>query len=132
MMSDWESAIDKLLRDAQQSPEWKNLPGEGRPLPLDENPFAPADQKMAYKILKDNDMAPAWIMDGRELDAKRERLIKQVTRAKASGAASAAQVSQALRDAVKDFNNQVLSYNLKVPPAIPQKRFLDLDGLLLS
>jgi hypothetical protein len=129
-MMDWQSAIDKLLREAQQSSDWQNLPGEGRPLKLDDNPFAPPELKMAYKILKDNDMAPSWIMDGKELEAKKEQLLRQIAKAKASGITSATQASQTLRDAVKNFNTQVLNYNLKVPPAIPQRRFLDLDRLL--
>jgi DnaJ family protein C protein 28 len=129
-MSDWQSAIDKMLRDAQQSSEWQNLPGEGRPLNLDDNPYAPADQKLAYKILKDNDMSPAWIMDGKELEATREKIMKRIGRAKAAGITSSSYVSDSLRDAVKDFNTKVMNYNLKVPPGIPQKRFVDIDKVL--
>ncbi len=125
-MTDWESAIDKLLRDAQQSEEWKNLPGEGRPLAMDNDRHTPADQRMAFKILKDNDMAPSWIMDGKELEAKREKIERQIENTRKSSSAP----TQTLRDAVREFNNQILSYNLKVPPGITHKRFIDLDRLL--
>lgn len=125
-MTDWESAIDKLLRDAQQSEEWKNLPGEGRPLAMDNDRHTPADQRMAFKILKDNDMAPSWIMDGKELEAKREKIERQIESARKSSSVP----TQTLRDAVREFNNQILSYNLKVPPGITHKRFIDLDRLL--
>ena len=125
-MTDWQSAIDKLLRDAQQSEDWKNLPGEGRPLALDDNPYTPSDQRMAFKILKDNDMAPAWIMESKALEAKREKLIAQIEKARQSAAPAP---TQKLRDSVRDFNNEVLSYNLKVPPGITHKRFIDLNRL---
>lgn len=125
-MTDWQSAIDKLLREAQQSEEWKNLPGEGRPLALDDNPYTPSDQRMAFKILKDNDMAPTWITESKALETKREKLVAQIAKARNSAAPAP---SQTLRDSVRNFNNEVLSYNLKVPPGVVHKRFIDLDRL---
>ena len=69
---DWESAIDRQIREAMERVAFDNLPGKGKPLDLTPNPYA-ADQEMAFKILKDAGCAPEWI----ELDkAIRERLDK--------------------------------------------------------
>jgi DnaJ family protein C protein 28 len=67
---DWESRIDQLIHEAQARGDFDNLPGRGRPLNLEPNPYAP-DREMAYKILQDAGYAPEWI----ELDkAIRSRL----------------------------------------------------------
>ena len=67
---DWESAIERQIREAMERGDFDNLPGKGKPLDLTPNPYA-ADQEMAFKILKDAGCAPEWI----ELDkAIRERL----------------------------------------------------------
>ncbi len=69
---DWESAIDRQIREAMERGAFDNLPGKGKPLDLAPNPYA-SDQEMAFKILKDAGCAPEWI----ELDkAIRERLDK--------------------------------------------------------
>jgi hypothetical protein len=114
--------IDDLLKNAQQSPDWQNLPGQGKPLNLDEDPYTPDEMRMAYKILKENDLAPAWITEGKELDEQREKLLEQVRRVPSSG-----QLKPALTEAVIAYNKRVLSYNLKVPAGIPHKRSIDLN-----
>jgi DnaJ family protein C protein 28 len=69
---DWESTVERQIREAMERGEFDNLPGKGKPLDLTPNPYAP-DQEMAFKILKDAGYAPEWI----ELDkAIRERLDK--------------------------------------------------------
>lgn len=66
-LEDWESAIDKQIREAMERGAFDNLPGAGKPLDLDENPFAPEDWRLAFKILKDNDVAPDWIETGKQI-----------------------------------------------------------------
>jgi DnaJ homolog subfamily C member 28 len=111
------SFLDDLLKNA--SADWQNLPGQGKPLNLDENPYTPEQMRMAHKILKDNDLAPAWIMEGKEIDTHREKLIDQLHRSST--------MKQSLQDAVTAFNRRVLSYNLKVPQGIPHKRMIDVE-----
>jgi ribosomal protein L39E len=114
-----------------------NLPGEGKPLKLDDDPYTPDDTKLAYKILKDNNMAPDWMMAGRELEIREQKLRDQLRRA-----ASAYQSSQAVEtDAIKrvhadrlwrraqrklaadveQYNREVAAYNIKIPSAIPRR-----------
>jgi DnaJ family protein C protein 28 len=64
-LSDWESAVEKQIREAMERGEFENLPGAGKPLDLDENPFAPEDWRLAFKILKDHNVAPEWIEQGK-------------------------------------------------------------------
>jgi len=57
---DWESAIDKQIREAMERGEFDHLPGKGKRLDLQNNPFT-KDQEMAFKMLKDAGYAPEWI-----------------------------------------------------------------------
>ncbi|MDX9832468.1 MAG: DUF1992 domain-containing protein [Anaerolineae bacterium] len=57
---DWESWIDQQIRDAQERGDFDNLPGKGKPLNLEGNPYA-SDREMAFKILRDAGYAPEWI-----------------------------------------------------------------------
>ena len=59
---DWESAIDKIIREAQERGEFDNLPGQGKPLNWDDQ-HVPAEWQMANRVLKNAGFAPAWIED---------------------------------------------------------------------
>ena len=75
MPRDWKSLVDQLLDEARDSGTFDNLPGGGRPLKLDDDPYTPDEMKLAHKILKEHDLAPEWIMLGKEVDARRARLL---------------------------------------------------------
>jgi DnaJ family protein C protein 28 len=66
-LRDWESAIDKQIREAMERGEFDNLPGAGKPLDLSDDPHTPDDWRMAFKILKDNKVAPGWIEHGKTI-----------------------------------------------------------------
>jgi len=72
-MSSTEDLVENQILKAQQEGKFDNLPGAGKPLNLEENPFEPADMRLAFKILKDHDFAPHWIELGKEIDADWER-----------------------------------------------------------
>src|SRR5688500_10308202 len=99
-MDKWQRKIDDPLRKIAE--ESANLPGVGKPLNLNNDPFTPDDMRMANKMLKDNDLAPAWITEGRELDALRQKLVEQIHRA-----ARATGVKEKLREEVKVFNKRI-------------------------
>lgn len=75
-LEDWESAVDKQIREAMERGEFDHLPGAGKPLNLAENPFAPEDWRLAFKILKDNNVAPDWIETGKQIRDERSTLVR--------------------------------------------------------
>jgi DnaJ family protein C protein 28 len=145
----WQSPIDRIIQDAINDGQLEGLPGTGKPLQLDDDPNTPDEMRMAYKILRENDLAPEWITFGKELGEVEARLVERVRRAvrayrgaladadRMEGALAEAHRQNAdgvwqsacrtLQEAVDAYNKQVLAYNLKVPPAIPQRMFFDLD-----
>ncbi|HVA89957.1 MAG TPA: DUF1992 domain-containing protein [Chloroflexota bacterium] len=50
--------IERKIQEARERGDFDNLPGAGKPLNLDENPFVPAEWQMAYRMLAGSGFAP--------------------------------------------------------------------------
>jgi len=77
-MSSTHDLVEEQIRKAQERGDFDHLAGAGKPLNLDENPYEPAELRMAFKILKENDFAPYWIELGKEIDAAQEKLQQEI------------------------------------------------------
>lgn len=128
-----KSVIDQQIRDAMHSGKFDNLPGAGKPLKLDDD-ATPNDLRLAHKLLKDNDLAPAWIMDGKELEAMltgmRKALRSAAREYQRGGVQADARWAYARRtfvEAAVVYNRKVLSYNLKTPPGVVHRLALDIQ-----
>jgi DnaJ family protein C protein 28 len=76
----WSSLIDEQIHAAQRAGAFDNLAVAGKPLELDENPYA-KDRRLEFSILKSHGMAPREIALGSEADenmAKAERLLDEL------------------------------------------------------
>ncbi|KXK48390.1 MAG: DUF1992 domain-containing protein [Anaerolineae bacterium] len=117
---DWESSLDERVRQAIG--DGSNLPNAGKRLELDD-PYTPDELKLAYKLLKDNDLTPGWILEGRELDDLLAQARQQLARALKSGAA----LPESISAGITALNKRVLAYNLKAPPGVSHKRMIDVE-----
>ena len=66
----WEDLVERKIREAQERGDFDDLPGRGRPLQLDGNPYA-RDWELAYKLLRDHGFAPPWVEASRDMVAAR-------------------------------------------------------------
>lgn len=145
----WQTLIDQELRKALGDGRADHLPGAGKPLKLNDDPSTPEDLRMAYKIMRDNDITPEWISLGKDLETMLQRLQEHLAKAVRdhhSGLAGIQQVAPELRAdyrhnverrwqtaqrtleaMVNRYNDRVMTYNLKVPPAVPHRHFFHLD-----
>lgn len=114
----YESWIDRQIRQAQERGMFDNLRGAGKPLaPDDPNVRAYAgDDAMGLKILKDNEALPAWIELNREIDAERQRCrrildyyVAERDRDRRS------HFADDYRRKVTELNTKIDQYNLIVP-----------------
>ena len=64
--------IDKLAEQhilkAQDEGEFKNLPGEGQPLKLEDNALVPVELRTAYRLLKNSGYLPPQVHLRREIE----------------------------------------------------------------
>lgn len=134
-MKQWETGVDIAIRKAMEAGEFDHLPGEGQPLDLGIDPYAPADMQLAYKLLKQNDLAPDWIVQGKALRAKLESWQSRLQAAhKAYRTTNNAAVWFTAReklgeDAVK-LNKEIVAYNLKLPSGFTHEVMLNLERMI--
>lgn len=72
-IDDWDDWIEKEIRDAMGRGEFSNLPGHGKPIRIESNPFDPS-MDMAYSRLKNAGYAPTWMELDRQITAARAEL----------------------------------------------------------
>jgi Domain of unknown function (DUF1992) len=131
-MPDWESSVDKAIRAAMDEGGFNNLPGTGQPLRLDDDAYTPPDLQLAYKILRDNDLAPDWIVQSKLLATQVDDWQARVQQSLRTpgNPATWAQARQQLAAQADKLNRAILGFNLKLPPGIPHRPLLNLERLI--
>lgn len=74
----WEGAVEKQIREAMERGEFRGLAGKGKRLDLEENPFTPADCRLAYKLLQDAGVAPEWIEQDKAIRRDQQALLRML------------------------------------------------------
>lgn len=144
----WQFLIDKRLNDALDAGKLSNLPGEGKPLRLEDDSYTPPHLRLAHKVLRDHGFVPDWIVMGKELDQRHERLLKNVQQAVRNhqGVLQDAERSpmeaqrrrqnahnawlltvQKLEQVTQKLNREIMNYNLKVPAGVEHKKLFQLE-----
>ena len=143
---DWESWIDQQIREAAERGDLDDLPGKGKPLSLEPNPYAP-DREMAYKILYDAGYAPDWIELDKSIRGRLEQARAALARSwtwyqdslgrlgdRADGWAEEERsrlkggwqrAVDAFQAEIKAINADIAALNLKVPSPRFQRAWLD-------
>jgi hypothetical protein len=62
----WADRMDEVIEEAIRAGVFDNLPGQGKPLKLMKNPYAP-ETELAYQLLKDNHYTLPWISQRQEM-----------------------------------------------------------------
>jgi len=71
---DWETAVEKTIREAMERGDFDNLSGKGKPLDLDVNPFVPEELRQSFRILQNAGVAPDWIEQDKDIRAEKNAL----------------------------------------------------------
>lgn len=125
---DWETLIERQIREAMDEGKFDSLPHQGEPLPNDENPYA-GDRDLAFHMLKNAGVAPPWIESDKEVRALLGALDELVARA-ATGPAplpSARRRDRArLEDVVARVNAAIARVNAEAPTDRQHRRPLDV------
>ncbi len=147
----WAHLIEERIREAQERGDFDNLPGAGKPLNLDENPYA-GDRALAFHLLKSQNLLPRELELGREIDAdlaRAEKLLAEFRRRRDSlllwqhaaatsdplarwrlpGTSRAQQVYQTMREdyatryeaALREIRSKTLTLNIIAPTALHRK-----------
>ena len=112
-MDEWHFIAERKIREGMEEGAFDHLEGAGKPLNLEEDPFEPPSLRMAHRILKNNGLSPAWILEAKEIDAESRRLCTLPDRSGVD-----------VRSRVAALNRRILAFNLKAPALTLHKRLL--------
>jgi DnaJ homolog subfamily C member 28 len=138
-MKNWESLIDKKIREAMEQGEFDDLPGKGKPIDTSENPFEDPEMRLAHRMLRNAGFAPSWIEERKDIDAEFEIarnqlsstwMILQRARGTENERAATARWEKTVadfRDRISQLNRRILAWNLKVPAPGWQRRVIDAE-----
>lgn len=113
----WESLIDRQIREAMEEGKFDNLPYQGAPLPNDENPYA-GDRGLAFHVLKNAGAAPPWIeadKEVRELFAKRDAIFARAAADPPLSAFAGSRDRKALEELIVKINAAIARVNADAP-----------------
>src|SRR5258708_32099254 len=71
----FDSVVENKFKEAFEAGKFDNLPGQGKPLNLHENPHEPEAWRMASKMLKDQGFTLAWISERKEIEEALEKAL---------------------------------------------------------
>jgi hypothetical protein len=63
----YEKIVEQRIKEAMENGEFDNLPGMGRPIPLEDDRHVPEDLRLAYKLLKNADCLPPELLEKKEI-----------------------------------------------------------------
>jgi len=63
----YEKIVEQRIKEALEKGEFDNLPGKGKPLPLEDDSHVPEELRLAYKLLKNADCLPPELMEKKEI-----------------------------------------------------------------
>jgi len=114
---DWETLIDRQIREAIEEGAFDNLPHEGEPLPNDDNPYA-GELGLAFHVLMNAGVAPPWIeadKEVRELLGRRDAIMGRAAARPAPSAIARRRDRAALEDLVVRINAAIARVNAQAP-----------------
>jgi DnaJ family protein C protein 28 len=123
-----QGLIERMIQEAMAEGAFDDLPGKGKPLIFDTNPYLEPGQELAFGLLKRNNYAPEWIE--RDKAIRRELAAARATlrRAWLEWIDEAAWQAAVMRfeERLAKLNRQIDDFNLVVPVVSCQRSRLRL------
>ncbi|MFZ6018776.1 MAG: DnaJ family domain-containing protein [Chloroflexota bacterium] len=112
-MNIFEWVAEEKIRSAIESGQWDNLPGKGKPLQWEENPFEPPEWRMTFSLLRQNGFSLPWLEERKEIEAEVQQFRAQF--ALGLRFANVMEVKDWAKSQIDRLNRRIFRYNLGVP-----------------
>jgi DnaJ homologue, subfamily C, member 28, conserved domain len=120
----WESLVERQIREAMDGGAFDDLPYQGERLPLEDDSAA-GEWAMAYRMLRNAEMAPPWIESDKEARKQLAALEALIERAPTMTAASHGWARRDLARIVAAANQAIARVNSEAPTLRQHRRPLD-------
>jgi ElaB/YqjD/DUF883 family membrane-anchored ribosome-binding protein len=127
---DWETLIDRQIREAMADGRFDDLPFHGRPLPKEDDSAA-GEWAMAHRMLRNAGVAPPWIEADKEARALLERRDALLRRAAGASPATMHRLRAELERLVEEVNPAIGRLNAEAPTDRQHRRPLVLADELV-
>lgn len=124
----WETLTERLIREAQESGAFDDLPGQGRPLVLEDERYA-GDMALANHVLRNAGAAPPWIETDKEARRQIELIEALLAQAARSAAGAGPRLERELDRLADTYDESVLRLEGMAPTAQQQRTRLDRETL---
>jgi hypothetical protein len=112
----FRGVVEERIQEAISRGVFKNLPGKGKPLKLDNQTFVDPEMRLAYRMLRNAGMVPAWLEKQKDLRLEIERaridLRRSLAHAKPEQSKS---IRNRFRDDYERINHAIRAANLEAP-----------------
>ena len=127
-----QSFIEQKIQQAINEGAFDNLPGAGKPLNLEKNPYTDPSLGLAHDILKNNELAPEWIERDKSirhgLDQARHQLATAWVAQQADPAEDIWQAALArFAEQLEKLNRSIDDFNLLAPTLAVHRSRLQFD-----
>jgi hypothetical protein len=119
---------ERLIREAQESGAFDDLPGQGRPLVLEDERYA-GDMALANHVLRNAGAAPPWIETDKEARRQIELIEALLAQAARSAAGAGPRLERELDRLADTYDESVLRLEGMAPTAQQQRTRLDRETL---
>ncbi len=120
--------IEEQIRRAMEDGQFDHLPGKGKPLQLDENPYEDPGWRLAHHLLRNNGFSLPWIERRREIETELDSARSSLRQAFANWQEGKApqvpairlneewhRAVESFRQRITDLNKHILNNNLEAP-----------------
>lgn len=126
----YQKVIDQQFSQADAAGEFANLPGQGKPLALNDDTNVPVEDRLGYRMLKGSGFAPPWMEARRDIDEERRRMDSWLTHANDrwlhADSAGREKLRNEFRTKLEALRSMIIDYNLRVPPSVGQMHGIEI------
>lgn len=125
-MSSFGNISDEIIKRAMQKGAFDDLPGKGKPLNLDENPYESEEWRTAFRILRSNGYSLPWLEMRKEIEEEIDQARSDALSVWQSGRKDLwVEQIKVYEERIKALNERIFKYNLQVPSAQFQRQPLN-------
>lgn len=121
--------VEQRIQEAMKDGHFDDLPGKGKPLIFDDNPYLEPGQDLAFSLLRNNDFAPEWIERDKEIRRELKTVRKRLRLAWQNSLTERARqrALERFADSLEKLNRKIDDFNLIVPIISCQRPRLRLE-----
>jgi hypothetical protein len=113
-----QALVENRIEQAMAEGKFDNLPGHGKPLKLNDNPYLETGKQLAFNLMQQNGLAPEWIERDKAIRQQLERArahLRQAWQNRMEQPVAWDKAQQQFAQALDKINRQINDFNLIVP-----------------